>query len=90
MVSGVSSSLLVRDMPSMEDCEVLERLVNGDMVIWRGEMRFSEAEDEHVEPWVKVVTEEGTEGWSRLFYLHPEEHADMEFRVVCMGIGRKD
>ncbi len=81
VVSGVSSSLLVRDVPSMENCAVLERLGNGDMVTWKGEMRFSEAEDEHVEPWVKIVTEEGTEGWSRLFYLQPEEYADMELRV---------
>lgn len=90
VVSGVSSSLLVRDVPSMEDCAVLERLVNGDMVIWRGEMRFSEAEDEHVEPWVKVVTKAGTEGWSRLFYLHPENYADVEFLVGCTEIGKKD
>lgn len=76
---------MVRDVPSLENCAVLERLGNGDLVVWRGEMQFSEAEDDHVEPWVKIVTEEGTEGWSRLFYLHPEEYMDVEFSVGGVG-----
>lgn len=81
VVSGVSSSLLVRDIPSMENCVVLERLGNGDKVLWTGEIQFSEAEDNHVEPWVKIITENGAEGWSRLFYLHPEEYVGVEFYV---------
>lgn len=81
VVSGVSSSLLVRDIPSMNNCVVLERLGNGDKVLWTGEIQFSEAEDNHVEPWVKIVTEDGEEGWSRPFYLHPEEYVGVEFYV---------
>lgn len=85
VVSGISSSLLVRDIPFLENCVVLERLGNGDKVIWRGEMQFSEAENNHVEPWVKIVTEEGIEGWSRLFYLHPEEYSEVKFWIGSMA-----
>lgn len=82
-VSGISSSLLVRDKPSVEDGEILERLKNGNIVIWKGEMQFSEVNDDHrIEPWVKITTESGVEGWSRLFYLHPESYEDIAFQVI--------
>ena len=81
-MSGISTSLLVRDSPSVEEGAILDRLKNGDVVIWRGEMRFSKTDDSHVEPWVKIITESGVEGWSRLFYLHPEPYADVEFWVT--------
>lgn len=81
-VSGVSSSLLVRDIPSVENGNILDRLKNGDIAVWRGEMCFSEADDKHVEPWVKIITVNGVEGWSRLYYLHPEPYVDIEFRVT--------
>ncbi len=82
VVSGVNSSLLVRDVPATENCTILDRLKNDDTVIWRGEMVFSVAENDHIEPWVKVVTKDNVEGWSRLYYLHPEQYADMEFYVT--------
>lgn len=82
VVSGVSSSLLVRDIPSTEDCIILGRLQNDDVVVWSGQMVFSEVDNGHVEPWVKIVTVDGVEGWSRLYYLHPEQYVDMEFQVI--------
>lgn len=81
VVSGVESSLLIRDIPSVDDCAVLDRLVNEDTVIWRGQMIFAKADNDHVEPWVKVITSNDAEGWCRLFYLHPDEYEGKEFRV---------
>ncbi len=78
IVSGVNSSLLVRDVPDVNDCEVLARLYNGDQVTWSGQITFAEA-DNHVEPWVRIMTADGIEGWSRLFYLHPESYVDRIF-----------
>lgn len=81
VVSGVDSSLLVRDIPSFKGYMALEHLKNGDIVIWRGEVQFAEAENDHVEPWVKVITENGVEGWSRLYFLHPEEYKGVNFLI---------
>lgn len=78
-VSGVNSSLLVRDVPDVNDCEVLARLYNGDQVTWRGQMTFAKADNEHVEAWVRIITADGIEGWSRLFYLHPKPFDDRIF-----------
>lgn len=82
VVSGIKSSLLVRDIPSIENSTVLDRLHNNDSVVWRGQMVFAEADNDHVEPWVKIVTANGVEGWSRLYYLHPEQYDDIEFFVI--------
>lgn len=82
IVSGVDTSLLIRDIPSVEECTILERLQNDDMVTWEGQLTFAEAENEHIEPWVKVITASGVEGWCRLFYLHPDENESKEFRVT--------
>ncbi|MBD5554509.1 MAG: SH3 domain-containing protein [Roseburia sp.] len=82
VVSGVSSSLLVRDIPSTENCIILDRLQNDDTVIWKGQLVFSEADNSHIEPWVKVVTANGVEGWCRLFYLHPDDYMEQEFYVI--------
>lgn len=81
VVSGVNSSLLVRDIPSTENCTVLDRLQNDDIVVWTGQMVFAEAEGDHVEPWVKIITQNNVEGWSRLYYLHPEQYADEVYFV---------
>lgn len=81
-VSGVDNSLLVRDLPVIENCTILERLQNGDAVTWDGTMVFSKADNEHIEPWVKITTIDGIEGWSRLFYLYPELYEEVEFQ--CM------
>lgn len=81
VVSGVESSLLIRDVPSVDDCDVLDRLVNDDVVLWRGQMAFAKADNDHIEPWVKVITSNGAEGWCRLFYLHPDEYEGKEYFV---------
>ena len=71
MVAGVNSSLLVRDIPNMEEGIALERLYNEDVVVWNGELVFAKAEEDRIEAWVKVRTETDVVGWSRLYYLHP-------------------
>lgn len=81
IVSGLKSSLLVRDIPSTENCIVLDRLYNGNTVVWSGRLVFSEADNDHIEPWAKVITPNGIEGWARLFYLHPEQYEDIELYV---------
>lgn len=83
VVSGVSETLLVRSKPSVKNGKILERLANGDRVTWNGKMRFAKAEDEHIEPWVKIVTKNGVEGWCRLFYLHPKENKKKVFQVIA-------
>lgn len=82
VVSGINSSLLVRDQPSLDSGVVLERLHNDDTVVWSGELCFSEADNHHVEPWVKIVTRVGNTGWSRLHYLHPQKYDDREYHVI--------
>ena len=84
-VPGISSSLLVRDKPSIEEGEILGRLKNEDTVIWKGELRFAKIDENSVEPWVKIITANGVEGWSRLFYFYPKSYADMEFWVTMIG-----
>lgn len=85
IVSGVSNSLLMRDIPSVENCVILERLHNDDTVIWNGQMTFAKADNDHIEPWVKVTTSNGTEGWCRLFYLFPEGYEGKEFNCTDTG-----
>lgn len=82
VVSGITTSLLVRDMPSTENGVILERLHNDDTVIWTGQFVFAQIDNEHVEPWAKIVTVNGVEGWSRMFYLHPEQYEDRDFYAV--------
>ncbi|MBQ8821297.1 MAG: hypothetical protein IJZ82_01510 [Lachnospiraceae bacterium] len=82
MVSGVNSSLLVRDIPDMEEGIALERLHNGDIVVWAGEMIFAEAADNHIEAWVKVITQNEVDGWSRLFYLHPLNYENASYHIT--------
>lgn len=80
-VAGLKSSLLVRDIPSTTNSVELDRLYNGDIVIWSGELIFAEVNGEGIEPWVKVMTVAGIEGWTRLSYLYPERYNDVEFYV---------
>lgn len=82
VVDGVKSSLLVRDIPATEGSMALARLHNDDVVIWRGQITFSEVNNNRVEAWVKVTTEEGVEGWSRLYYLRPESYKNIEYIVT--------
>lgn len=82
VVSGINSSLLVRDIPSTETGAILGRLHNNDRVIWNGQMVFSKVDNGEVEPWIKIITMDGIEGWSRLSYLHPEQYENMEFHMT--------
>ncbi len=79
IVSGVSTSLLVRDVPNVDEYEVLDRLRNGDQVTWSGQMTFAAADGDHIEPWIRITTGQGIEGWSRLYYLYPESFDDRIF-----------
>lgn len=81
VVSRVNTSLLVRDVPSIENGVILARLHNGDIVEWEGHMAFSETDKGRVEPWIKIVTAEGLEGWSRLNYLYPSDYEKVEFYI---------
>lgn len=81
IVFNVNSSLLVRDIPDMNAGVALARLHNDDRVIWTGETVFAEAENDRVEMWAKVKTEDGIEGWSRLRYLYPDNYSEKEFWV---------
>lgn len=85
VVSGVKTSLLVRDIPSMETDMILARVFNGDSVVWNGKMAFSKAEDGFVEVWAQIVTPDGIEGWSRMSYLIPEQYENREFYVIGQG-----
>ncbi len=82
-VYRVSSVLAIRDIPSTVGCTTLDRLSNGSVVNWHGELAFGFAEGQQ-EAWVKVTTDSGIEGWGRLNYLHPEE--DMEILLVVTNI----
>lgn len=82
-VYRVSSVLAIRDIPSTVGCTTLDRLSNGSVVSWYGELAFGFAEGQQ-EAWVKVTTDSGIEGWGRLNYLHPEE--DMEVSLVVTNV----
>lgn len=73
-VSRVSSVLSIRDIPSTLG-NTLDTLPNGAVVTWNGELTFGPAEGRQ-EPWVKVTSDSGAEGWSRLNFLHLEEDAE--------------
>lgn len=81
VVFGLTSSLLVRDIPDMKQGNALDKLYNDDVVIWKGELTFAEAENQHVEAWVKIVTQNGVEGWSRLFFLRPKDDGEIIFHL---------
>lgn len=85
VAAGLDSSLLIRSHPSIDAGEVLGRLYNDDVVIWSGKMTFAEVNDGSIEPWVKIRTLEGIEGWSRLYYLQPTKYENLEL-VVSMGM----
>lgn len=82
VVTNIKSSLLVRDIPDMNYSVTLERLYNGDQVLWLGEMLFAPAENNQVEAWIKIRTENGTDGWSRLLYLHPIDYSEAKYLVT--------
>ena len=56
-------------------------MVKGDTVTWNGEMCFSKLQDENFEIWVKVISDDEVQGWSRLSYLCPETYENVTFMV---------
>lgn len=75
-VYRVSGVLAVRDIPSTVECTTLDTLNNGDVATWKGELAFGFA-DGRQEAWVKVTTDSGIEGWSRLNYLCSEDNIEL-------------
>lgn len=80
-VVGIRTALLIRDVPSVESGNALERLKNNDVVRWSGQLIFAETEDNHKEAWVKIISQNGIEGWSRLDYLCPTHYETEEYQV---------
>lgn len=81
IVFGTGSSLGIRDVPTTQNCKMLGSIRNGDTVLWNGDLKFGVADDGKIEPWVKIVTVDGVEGWSRLRFLYPENHDELEFHL---------
>lgn len=81
IVAGLKSTLLVRDIPNKEKSVTLDKLHNGDCVIWGGESAFSYV-DEQVEMWAKITLENGITGWSRMDYLYPLEYENRIYYVT--------
>lgn len=75
-VYGVTNVLVIRDIPSTVESTTLDKLPNGAVVNWHGELTFGLAEGRQ-EAWVKVTTDSGVEGWGRLNYLHPDEDTEL-------------
>lgn len=44
-------------------------------------INFAETEDNHKEAWVKIISQNGIEGWSRLDYLCPTHYETEEYQV---------
>lgn len=66
----------------VEDGIELDRVYGGDTVIWTGKMTFAEGYEGQVDLWANVITESGIEGWSRMYYLRPENYEGVEFRMA--------
>jgi len=73
--------LTIRDIPSAEKCEILERIAKESTVIWRGDIAFGSVRNGGIEPWIKVETASGTEGWARLIYLCPINKKDFKLKL---------
>lgn len=80
-VNTQKDPLSIRDVPSIENCQILERVERGDTVVWKGDMAFGNGSNRGVEPWIKVETLSGTIGWARLIYLCPIEEEDFELKL---------
>lgn len=81
IVSTAYLPLDIRDVPSVEDCEILAQADKGSIVVWRGDMAFGPGDSGHIEPWVKVETGNGIIGWARLNYLCPQNLEDFEMTL---------
>ena len=82
LVPNNISSLAIRDYPSTETGTIVGTIKAGEKVTWTGEMIFAQNQEGQVRPWVKIVTNNGIEGWSSLLYLQPEIYQDVVFEVT--------
>lgn len=73
--------LSIRNIPSEDECEILEQVERENTVIWKGEMAFRSGRNGLTEPWIKVETLAGTVGWARLIYLCPMNENDFELKL---------
>jgi hypothetical protein len=68
-VVNVNSRLGLRDKSSWSNGKVVVWLTNGITLISLGETQEGDVENGDTETWVKVQTEDGEIGWTRLTYL---------------------
>ncbi len=80
-VNTQKDPLSIRDVPSIENCEILERVEKGNAVIWKGDLAFGVGGNRGIEPWIKVETLNGTVGWARLIYLCPMDEKNFELKL---------
>ena len=78
IVSTANDPLSIRDIPSMQDCDILGLADRGTTVLWIGDLAFGAGEGDRIEPWVKVRADNGIVGWVRLRYLCPEDERDYD------------
>ncbi len=81
IVCTTYSPLDIRDIPSVKDCEILDRADKGSIVLWKGDIAFGTGDSGNIEPWVKVETVNGITGWARLNYLCPQKEEDFELTL---------
>lgn len=79
-VYNVNTTLYVRDIPDKENGQALDKLYTGDRVIWTGKMTFVEWGG-NKEVLIKVITEDGIEGWSLFDYFQPSDETQGEISV---------
>ncbi len=81
-VNGTTNALNVRDIPSTLNCKILDNVANGGFVSWYGDLTFGKNDKGVSEPWVKIVTNNGIEGWARLSFLIPENNEELKLTVI--------
>ncbi|MBQ6843150.1 MAG: hypothetical protein IJO60_00775 [Agathobacter sp.] len=80
IVYNVNTTLYVRDIPDKENGQALDKLYTGDRVSWTGKMTFVDWGGDK-EVLIKVITENGIEGWSLFDYFQPGDEVEGEISV---------
>ena len=81
IVSTEKTPLSIRDIPSIQDCKILDKVPKDSIVIWKGELAFGIGSNDKIEAWVKVETDDEILGWARLKYLYPKNETDFELSL---------